>query len=248
VTDLFNEVEEELRAERLKTVAQKAAPWILGLVALILLAVGGYYGWRSYDQQTTAKASDAYGQGLEALVAGRKADADRLFGQVATSNAKAYKALALMQQGGLRMSDGKAREAAALFDKAAEAAPDEIIGDAARLKAAFAVMGSASFKEVELRLKPLTETERPYAVQAREALAFAKLAAGDLAGARGDFVVLSLLPGASEAAQGRAEAAKQLIDSGSAKATPDVIKAIAALPPTGPETPPAPQPQAPGAQ
>jgi hypothetical protein len=109
-------------------------------------------------------------------------------------------------------------------------------------------MGSASFKEVELRLKPLTETERPYAVQAREALAFAKLAAGDLAGARGDFVVLSLLPGASEAAQGRAEAAKQLIDSGSAKATPDVIKAIAALPPTGPETPPAPQPQAPGAQ
>jgi len=116
-------------------------------------------------------------------------------------------------------------------------------------------MDTAPYKEMETRLQPLTASERPYHVQAREALAFAKLAAGDLGGARGDFVVISLLPDAPESAQGRAEAAKQLIDSGSAKSVPAVIKA-AAIPlppmvaPEGPASPPAaaPQPPASGPQ
>jgi hypothetical protein len=155
-----------------------------------------------------------------------------------------------MQQGAVRIAQGKPKEAAALFDQAAAAAPDEIIGDAARLKSAFALMDSAPYKEMESRLLPLTQAGRPYLVEAREALAFAKLAAGDLTGARIDFVVISLLPDASESAQGRAEAAKQLIDSGSAKVVPAVVKAAsAARPPIAtPAAPAAPQPPASGPQ
>lgn len=255
MTDLFDEVEGQLRADQLRRAATKAAPWVLGLAILIIIAVFSVYGWRRHEQQAMAKASEVYGQGLDALVQGRTDEAFRLFGDVAGMDAKAYKSLALMQQGGLRLANGKTKEAAALFDQAATAAPDELIGDAARLKSAFAVMDTAPYKEMETRLQPLTASERPYHVQAREALAFAKLAAGDLAGARGDFVVISLLPDAPESAQGRAEAAKQLIDSGSAKSVPAVIKA-AAIPlppmvaPEGPASPPAaaPQPPASGPQ
>jgi hypothetical protein len=155
-----------------------------------------------------------------------------------------------MQQGAVRMAQDKPKEAAALFDQSAAAAPDEIIGDAARLKSAFALMDSAPYKDMESRLLPLTQAGRPYLVEAREALAFAKLAAGDLAGARSDFVVISLLPDASETAQGRAEAAKQLIDSGSAKIVPAVIKAAAvATPPVAaPAASPTPPAGSPAAQ
>ena len=247
MTDLFDEVEGQLRADRYKTVALKAAPWILALALLIILGVVGFYGWRHFHQESVAKASDTYAQGLDALAKSRQDEAFRLFGEVAKSGPKAYKSLALMQQGGVRMAQDKPKEAAALFDQSAEAAPDEIIGDAARLKSAFALMDSAPYKEMESRLLPLTQAGRPYLVEAREALAFAKLAAGDLTGARSDFVVISLLPDASESAQGRAEAAKQLIDSGSAKVVPAVVKAAsAALPPPAP--PSAPQPPASGPQ
>jgi hypothetical protein len=231
LTDLFDEVEGKLRIERYKTIGMKAAPWMLGLALLLIVGAFGFYGWRHYQQLSVVKASDTYAQGLDALTKGRQDEAFRLFGEVAKSGPRAYKSLALMQQGGVRMAEKKPKEAVALFDRAAEAAPDEIIGDAARLKSAFALMDSAPYKDMESRLLPLTKTGRPYLVEAREALAFAKLAAGDLAGARCDFVVISLLPNAPESAQGRAEAAKQLIDSGSAKSVPAVIRA-AALPPS----------------
>jgi hypothetical protein len=93
-------------------------------------------------------------------------------------------------------------------------------------------------------------------VQAREALAFAKLKAGDLKGARSDFVLLSQGLDASQGVQARAQAAIGLIDSGSAKAVPAVIQAAAALPPPPmidpsmlmPPAGPGPQPQATGPQ
>jgi hypothetical protein len=95
---------------------------------------------------------------------------------------------------------------------------------------------------------------RPYRVQAREALGFAKLTAGDLPGARGEFVVISQSLDASDAARERAKAVMDLIDSGSAKAVAPVAKAAASLPPPvmlapGQQMPSAPtQPQATGPQ
>jgi hypothetical protein len=94
----------------------------------------------------------------------------------------------------------------------------------------------------------------PYRVQAREALAFAKLMAGNTTGARSDFVVIAQSLDAPEGARQRANAAKDLIDSGSAKSVAAAAKAAAALPPSLPVAPGAPEglvlppQQAPGPQ
>ena len=252
MTDLFDEVEEQLRSERLSAAAGKAAPWVLGVGLALILTAFGIWGWREYQARETAKASETYSQALEAMSQGKADQAFTLFGQVAKSGPAAYRSLALMQQGAARLAQDKPKEAVALFDQAAKAAPDPIVGDVARLKAVFVLMDTAPRKDIEARLAPLIETGRPYQIQAREALAFAKLAAGDTAGARGDFVVISLLPDASQALQGRAEAAITLIDSGSAKVLPAAIKAAAAAPAL-PMLPPGmsgapPQTPAPGSQ
>src|SRR5437588_4437178 len=125
-----------------------------------------------------------------------------------------------MQLAGAKLAGGKdadTKAAVALFDQAAAAAPDDILGDAARLKSAFAILDTAPFAEVEGRLAPLMKDGHPYRVQAREALAFAKLMKGDVAGARSDFVVITGTLEAPEGARQRARAAMGLIDSGSAK-------------------------------
>jgi hypothetical protein len=135
-----------------------------------------------------------------------------------------------MQLGGLKLVDRNAPEAVKLFDQAAEAAPDKVVGDAARLKSAFALLDTGSPKDLEARLTPLTETGRPYRVQAREALGFTKLMAGDMAAARSQFVVIYQSLDAGDGARERAKAVMDLIDSGSAKAVPAVARAAAALP------------------
>ncbi len=234
MTDLFEEVEEQLRSDRYRALARKAAPWILALAAGALIIALGVWGWQQYRQQTTDKASVQYGLAQSALAQGDAGKATELFAAVSKSPAKAYAALALMQLGGLKMVSSRPddmKSAVALFDQAAAAAPDDVLGDAARLKSAFAILDTAPYAEVEGRLSPLIKEGRPYRVQAREALAFAKLMKGDSAGARGDFVVIANSLDSLEGARQRAKAAVELIDTGSAKAVPAAVKAAASLPP-----------------
>ena len=247
LADLFEEVEEQLRSDRYRTFALKALPWLLALAAAALVATFAWWGWSHYREQAAGKASEQYAAGLDALQQGQTAQATKLFTQVSTSSAKGYRSLALMQLGGFQLAQNKIAPAVQLFDQAAATAPDDVIGDAARLRSAFALMDTAPRKDMEGRLTPLMQDGRPYRIQAREALAFTKLMAGDTAGARGDFVIISGMLDAPQGARARAKAAIGLIDSGSAKALASTVHA-AALPPT-PAVPalPAPQ-QAPGSQ
>ena len=254
MADLFDEVEEQLRSDRYRMIARKAAPWVLALLAAALVIALGAWGWQRYQIQTTDQASDQYTAALETLAQGDTAKATQLLNETAKSSAKAYKSLALQQLAGIKIAGGKPADiqaAVALFDQAAAAAPSEVLGDAARLKSAFALLDTASYKEVEGRLTPLTQDGRPYRVQAREALAFAKLMAGNTTGAREDFTIIEQSLDAPDGARQRATAAKALIDSGSAKAVPAAVRAAAALPtalpglPTGAELQQPPQGPAP---
>ena len=234
MTDLFEEVEEQLRSDRYRAIARKAAPWVLALAAAALVIALGIWGWRQYRQQATDKASEQYSAALTAQAQGQTSRAQQLWGEVAKSPAKAYASLALMQLGGAKIASGKPEDvkaAVALFDQAAAAAPDDMLGDAARLKSAFAILDTAPFSEVEGRLAPLMKDGHPYRVQAREALAFAKLMKGDIAGARADFVVITGTLEAPEGARERARAAMGLIDTGSAKSVAATVKAAQSLPP-----------------
>jgi hypothetical protein len=248
VADLFEEVEEQLRSDRYRALALKALPWVLGLAAAALIATLGYWGWSHYRAQAVSQASEQYAAGLDAVAQGRADKAAGLFTQVSQSSAQGYKSLALMQLGGLQLAQNHTAAALQFFDQSAAAAPDPVIGDAARLRAVFAILDTAPEKDVVARLTPLLQDGRPYRIQAREALAFTKLMAQDVAGARGDFVIISGMLDAPPSARARAKAAIGLIDSGSAKAVPATVRAAAALPPTAIAPAPPAQPQAPGPQ
>lgn len=237
MVDVFEEVEGELRSERYKQVALKLLPWALaGLFAGLLIA-GGFWAVTSAGQRTSAEASQTYADGLTAVEAGDMEGAFIQFEKV-SSKAKSFKALALMNQGAIRLQQGKAKDAAALFDRAGAIAPKgdlgAIISDAARLKSALALLDDASYAEIEARLKPLMEEGRPYRPLAREALAFAKVKDGKLKEAREDFVVLSLLQDAPPGVRDRANGSIAMIDSGLAGNAGAVAKAAAALPPPPP--------------
>ncbi len=234
MTDLFEEVEEQLRSDRYRALAVKSAPWVAALATAALVIALGIWGWQQYQQQVSDKASEQYAAAGDAMAGGDGAKAEKLWGEVSKSPSKAYKSLALMQLGALKLAGGQpadSKAAIALFDQAAAAAPDDIFGDAARLKSALAILDTAPYAEVEGRLTPLLKDGHPYRVQAREALAFAKLMKGDQAGARGDFVVISQSLDAPDGARQRAKAAMDLIDSGSAKSVPAAVKAAQSLPP-----------------
>ena len=241
MVDLFDEVEGQLRSARYRTLALKALPWIIALAVLALAGALGWWAWKNHQDKTAFSAAEQYTAAVASYDAHDETRAFGQFAKVAEEGPPVYRAMALMQQGGMRLEAGKADEAVKLFDQAAEAAPDEMLSDLARLKSAFALLDTAAYAELEGRLKPLTEDERPYRTEAKEALAFAKLMAGKTTEARGDFAVLSLLPDSPDPVRERARVAMDMIDSGSAKALPAAVKAAPAMPVQ-------PQPQAQTAQ
>jgi hypothetical protein len=253
VADVFHEVDEQLRSERIFTIIRKGWPYALAAVIAVIVAFGVIWGVREYRASQQAKASEAYNAALEALAKNDRAAAERGFAQVASSGPPAYRALALMQQAGLRSTDpAKTAEAVALLDKAADAAKDPIVGDAARLKAAYLVFDTASLADLEKRLTPLTGAGRPYANLAREALAVKRLANGQTAQAKQALSLLAISPESGEALQARAQLYEEIIDAGHAAQLSAIAKAARALPQSAAQPPPAAaadaQPQAAPAQ
>jgi hypothetical protein len=231
LVDLFNEVDEELRSDRYLTLLQRLAPWATALLAVVLIGYLGFWGYKSFQDRNLTAGAVAYQKGVDALSTGDSKGALDGFEAASKAGAPGYKALALMQEGNLRAGANKPAEAAKLYDQAADVAPNQIIGDLARLKAALVLLDTAPLPQLQTRLTPLMDSKRPFAVFAREALAMAELMAGKTAQARKDFTVLQFSLTAPEDLRQRAQLAVALIDSGEVPTAVAAVKAAATMPP-----------------
>lgn len=238
MVDFVEEVEERLRAERYGDLARRYLPWFIAAVAAAIVGWLGVWGYDVWRDHNIGQASIAYDKAITALAGGDAAGAESAFAPIARSGPAGYRTLALMQQANMRLGAGKPDEAVRLYDAAAKAAPNPILGDLARLRAAQVLMDTAPFAVVETRLKALIGDNRPYALDAKEMLAMAKLQAGKVQEARGDFNALSLSLGVTPGMRARAQGAIALIDSGQAGLVDQVVKTAATMPPpSGPMSP-----------
>ena len=230
MVDVFEQVEEELRSDRYKRLARTWLP-VAGVVLVVaLIGALGWWGWDSLNSSKASKAAEAYDRGMEALRAENPADARAAFEEAVNEGNGAYKALALHQQAGLAVTANKVPDAVRLFDEAAKASRDPIISDPAALKAAFLIMDTAPLADIEARLQPLTEDDRPLHAFAQEALALARLQHGKTKEAREAFVLLQLGQNVPDDVRQRASAAIETIDAGTAGNLAAVIRAASAAP------------------
>jgi len=229
VTDVFEEVEEELRSERWRRLALRWGPVVGGILLVCLIAALGYWGWDSWRTRQAEAASVDYDRGVQALQQGDLAAAESAF-NAAADRGGAYRALALNQRAGIALQSNRVEDAVALLDDAAKASGDPILRDMAALKAAFLVLDTAPLETLTERLEPLAEDGRPYAAYAREALALARVQHNQLPAARETFVLLSLGQDVPDSVRQRAQAAIQAIDSGTASAIPAIVAAASAAP------------------
>lgn len=234
MVDFIEEVEEQLRSDRYRAFARQAWPWFAGLLGAIILAFLAVWGYQTWRNRNIAAASLAYDKALTELAQGDQTGAYNDFGPIARSGPAGYKTLALLEQGNIRLTAGKSADAAGLFDQAAHAAPNPILHDLAALRAALALLDSAPYAQLQTRLSPLIGEKKPFDLDAREALAMAKLAAGKTAEARSDLTALTITLGVPDAMRARAEAAIGLIDAGEVPALLAAAKAAATMPPPAP--------------
>ncbi len=232
MSDFVEEVEEQLRAEQMASLASRLWPWFAAALVATVIAWAGLAIYQAVRDRDISRASVVYDRAIDALASGDQTGAYTDLDPVAKDGPAGYRSLALMTQADMRLGAGKADEAAALYDRAAKAAPNAIFRDLARLRAAQALMDTAPLAQTQARLAPLIGADRPFDLEAREALALAKLQAGKAQEARGDLNAISLTLGVSQAMRSRAQAIIALIDSGQAGLDGRVVTTAATLPPS----------------
>jgi hypothetical protein len=184
MSDIFNEVDEEVRRSKAEAFWKRYGGVVIGICALIVAGVGGY----RYLEWQKEKAANAAGQQFETalglLQSGKAAEGEAALAKIATEGAGAYKALAQFR---VASETAKRDPAAALraFDAlAADAALEPAFRDMARLRAGAIAVDTTGLPEVEQRVGALTSATNAFRHQANELIAAAALKAGNLDKAR----------------------------------------------------------------
>ena len=184
MSDIFHEVDEEVRREKLKQLWERHGNLIVAFALLVVLAVGG---WRGYDWWETQKAAES-GAAFEAAVllaeSGKQAEAQEAFAKLAKDGSSGYRVLARFREAAeLAKSDGAA--AVKLYDAlAADSGLGRAMQDLAGIRAGLILVDSAPLAELSPRLEPLTAADRPFRHSARELLAIGAWRLGDTAVAK----------------------------------------------------------------
>jgi len=195
VADIFDEVQEDLRAERAKTLLNRYGGLLAGLALLAVLAVAGLQGWRWWQGRAAMAAAQGY---LSAARAASEPGTDAAaaaarFAAVAAEAPSGYRTLARLRAAALRAEAGDRDAALAEWDAIArDGSADASFRDlAAVLWGMHALDKDDAAAAVEARMAPLAENNGPFRASAAEVRALAALKRGETDAARRAFQALA---------------------------------------------------------
>ncbi len=184
MSDIFREIEEELRRDNLLKLWRRYGKYVIAAVVLALVIAGLVVAWRDYRASQRHAEAARYSAALTLVREGKDAEAAKLFGELAHDGG-GYGMIAAFEQAQLLAKSGDRSGAVAAYDRLAAAS--DIAPEFREVAVLLSVMQSfsdADAKTVIERLRPLTASGNPWRANALDLTAAATLKAGDREGAR----------------------------------------------------------------
>ncbi|MCA6123726.1 tetratricopeptide repeat protein [Bradyrhizobium sp. WSM 1704] len=184
MSELFDEVDEEVRRERLKKLWDQYSLYIIALAVLIVAGVGGWRGYQYLEAQKAAVAGAAFDRAAELSEQNKHAEAEAAFADLAAKAPSGYRTLARLRMAA-EVATRDPQAAAKLYD---DIAADRSVGrseqDLARIRAAQLVTDTTTYPNMLQRLEPATAEGSTFRHTAREMLAVSAWRANDATAAR----------------------------------------------------------------
>jgi hypothetical protein len=179
VSDIFREVDEEVRRERFRRLWERFGALAIAACVLLVIGVGGWRGYQWWDTRKAAESGAAF-QGAVALTEeGKHKEAEEAFAKLASGGSTTYRMLARFREAAeLARRDPKA--AAAGYDQlAADGRLGPLFQELATLRAGMLLVDTAPYDEILRRLEPLAAPDRAFRHSARATLALSAWRAKD---------------------------------------------------------------------
>lgn len=180
MSELFDEVDEEVRREQLKKLWDRYSLFIIAAAILIVAGVGGWRGYQYLEAKKAAEAGAAFDRAVELSEQNKHTEAETAFAQIVATAPSGYRTLSRLRLAGeVAQRDPKA--AAKMFD---EIAADHSVGaemqDLAKIRGAGLLLDSASYQDILQRLEAAAGPGATYRHSARELLALSAWRASDV--------------------------------------------------------------------
>ena len=184
MSDIFNEVDEEVRRERLQKLWARYGTLAIAVAVVVVLGVAGWRGYEWYDAKQAALAGAQFDAATDLVDAGKGAEAEAAFSKIIAEGTSGYRTLARLRlAAAVAERDPKAGVTA--YDAiASDGSAGKVIQDFAGVRAGMLLVDSATLPEMVKRLEPLAQDGGAFRHSARELLALAAVKASDTAAAK----------------------------------------------------------------
>ena len=212
VADIFDEVGEELRAERNRKLLARYG-WVLVALALLVVAgAGGWQWWRDRQQQRAAAVASVFLAAVREASTSAPGDAEtasrqqaaQAFERLASTAPQSYRTLARLRLAAIQAQSDPAAALQVWDAIAGDPNADPLLRGLATLLWAQHQVGEGDPAAVEARLRPLADSGGPWQPLAQEQLAWLNLRQGQDGKARDLLRGLSSDPLASQGVRARA--------------------------------------------
>jgi hypothetical protein len=171
VSDIFHEVDEEVRRDQLKKLWERYSIYIVALAVLIVAGIGGWRGYEYYVGKKAAVAGAAFENAVTLSEQGKYAEADAAFAKVAAEAPAGYNALSRLRAAAA-LAQVKPADAVKAYDAiAADRSIGQTMQDLAAVRAGLLLVDTATLADLRTRLDPIAEPSRTFRHTAREVLA-----------------------------------------------------------------------------
>jgi hypothetical protein len=179
VSDIFREVDEEVRREQLKQLWARYGWLLISVCVLVVLAAGGWRTYEWWEAKRAAEAGVAFDAAVRLAEQGKNKEAEEAFARISTDSTAGYRTLAKFREAA-ELAQRDPNAAVTLY---AQLAGDRSIGqalqDLAVLRTALILVDTASYDDIRQRLEPLTAAGRTFRHSARATLALSAWRAND---------------------------------------------------------------------
>ena len=192
MSEIFREIDEELRQDKLKEQWAKYGRYVIVVAVLVVGGVGGYKGWQYYELQQREKAAAMYAEAID--LAGQKnlSEAAARLGQLANEGGTGYRIVGTLQQAALLVQAGDHENAAVIYEKlAADTSIPEYYQELALVLMAMQQADDADPQPLIDRLAPLAADGKPWRNTARELIASLYLRLNDTGAARKELTAIA---------------------------------------------------------
>ncbi|WP_153769428.1 tetratricopeptide repeat protein [Labrenzia sp. CE80] len=213
MSDIFREVDEDIRQEKYRRLWDRLGPWVIAAAVLIVVGTGGYRGWLYWQEGQSQQAGDAFFEAVRLSESGDVALAEQKFAELSDATG-GYPALAKLRAATDMVREERTTEALAEFDALSrDSSVDGTLRDIASLRAAYVAVDTEDYAAVADRVEGLTGEDGPFRAAAREILAVAAWKAGDVATARSWIAALNDDPATPTDVARRVGILSQVIDA-----------------------------------